>query len=79
MSESSDRDIDEQLQSLQAKESEFTSLCMFESAHRVATEIRRLARAERRFTPYLRATFTIMNNSGDRLSIHKPVATPPLR
>jgi tetratricopeptide (TPR) repeat protein len=67
MSQQPDRDIDEQLEALKAKESEFTRLCMFESANRVANEIRRLARAERRFVPYLKATFTIMNNAGDRL------------
>lgn len=67
MSESAERDIDEQLQELSTKETEFTQRCLFESANRVAGEIRRMARAERRFIPYLQATFTIMNNSGDRL------------
>ena len=67
MSDQPGRDIDEQLQELDEKETEFTRLCQLESANRVASEIRRLARAERRFLPYVQATFTIMNNAADRL------------
>lgn len=67
MSDQPERDIDEQLQELDEKETEFTRLCQLESANRVASEIRRLARAERRFVPYVQATFTIMNNAADRL------------
>jgi tetratricopeptide (TPR) repeat protein len=67
MSEQPELDIDEQLEKLGDKETEFSRLCQFASANRLAGEIRRLARAERRFTPYLQATFTIMNNAADRL------------
>ncbi|MCA9130788.1 MAG: hypothetical protein KDB22_27065 [Planctomycetales bacterium] len=68
MSEQPELDIDERLQELSAKESELTRLCQFESANRVASEVRRLARGERRFVPYLQATFTIMNTAADRLN-----------
>ncbi|MCM2370136.1 tetratricopeptide repeat protein [Aporhodopirellula aestuarii] len=67
MSDQPELDIDEQLKELDAKETEFTRLCLLESANRVASEIRRLAKAERRFVPYLQATFTLMNNAADRL------------
>ena len=67
MSDQPEQDIDEQLQELDAKLGEFSEQCRMESANRLAMEIRRLARAERRFVPYLQATFTIMNNAADRL------------
>ena len=58
-----EQDIDTRLDELDDKETAFDKQCRFTSANRIATEIRRLAKAEGRFMPYLSATFTIMNNA----------------
>lgn len=61
-------DIDRHLEALDAKETEFTHACLYRSSSRVAQEIRRTARAERRAIPYIYATFTIMNQAGSLLA-----------
>lgn len=61
-------DIDKHLEALDAKETEFTHACLYRSSSRVAQEIRRTARAERRAIPYIYATFTIMNQAGSLLA-----------
>lgn len=61
-------DIDKHLETLDTKETEFTHACLYRSSNRVAQEIRRTARAERRAIPYIYATFTIMNQAGSLLA-----------
>jgi tetratricopeptide (TPR) repeat protein len=58
-----DLDVDARLAELDKKETECTHSCRYRSANRIAAEIRRTAKAERRLTPYIRATFTLMNNA----------------
>lgn len=62
-----EQNVDEHLEALDAKETEFTQKCLFRSATRVASEIRRVAKAEKRLIPYLHGTFTVMNNATDLL------------
>lgn len=61
-------DVDEHLATLEQKSSELTQACLFRSAQRVANEIQRTSRAERRLIPYLHATFTVMNQAADLLN-----------
>lgn len=53
--------IDQQLGELMERFEELDQSCHFRSSMRVAQECRRLAKAEHRLIPYLRATFHVMN------------------
>lgn len=58
-----EQDPDGQLASLATKKEELHDKCSYVSCGRVANEIRRLSKTENRLVPYIRATFTLMNNS----------------
>ena len=59
--------VDDRIEELQAKLSDFEDRGYSTSAVRVANELRRLTRSEGVFDDYVRATFTIMNNAGTLL------------
>lgn len=61
------QDIDEHLEQLTAKKGELGDKCLYQSEIRLAEEIRRIAKAEKRLLPYLHATFTIMNHASNLL------------
>ena len=62
-----DGDIETHLANLETKERDLNERCYFVSSYRVASEIRRTARAENRLTPYLHATFTQLNHADSLL------------
>lgn len=61
MSDSESDDIDQRLEALFAQVDELTDHCRYRSAVRVANEIRRLAKSERRLPEYIRGLFIAMN------------------
>lgn len=58
-------DLDQKFESLFDREHELVQGCLYRSAIRLAGEIRRLAKAEQRIMPYLKAGFTIMNHASE--------------
>ena len=62
-----EHDVDQRLGALRTKVHELWEASLYRSAIRVANEIRRVARAEKRVIPYLNSTFTLMNQGIDLL------------
>lgn len=67
MNDEIEQDVDQRLEEMDNKETELNQKCYYRSAARVAREIRRVAKAEKRLLPYLGGTFTLMNHAADLL------------
>jgi tetratricopeptide (TPR) repeat protein len=70
-----ERDVNQRIEELLEQVQSLHSKCLERSATRVAKELKRLAKAERRLIPYLHANFHIMNNAQSTMEVELGIET----
>ncbi|WP_422928022.1 hypothetical protein [Singulisphaera sp. PoT] len=64
-----DQDVDERIETLFEAISQAHDRCEYRTCARLATEVKRLAKAERKLSPYLRALYMLTINATDLLDL----------